>query len=58
MMAWRGDDPGSDWLDWTRYMEIERGTEKENEFKERPVLPSPLEVPRWAAGNPTPSGLM
>jgi len=53
MMAWRGDDPGTDWRDWTRYMEIEHGTSKQNEFKERPVLPSPQEVLRWASGAPT-----
>jgi len=48
MMAWRGDDPGQTWLDWTRYMEIEYGANGQNEYKERPVLPSPSEVLQWA----------
>lgn len=53
MMAWNGEEPGAAWLEWTRYMEIEHGADKQNEFKERPVLPSPLEVLRWAAGAPS-----
>jgi CRISPR-associated protein (TIGR03986 family) len=53
MMAWRGDDPGENWREWTRYMEIEYGAGKLNEFKERPVLPSPGEVLRWISGNPS-----
>jgi len=53
MMAWRGDDPGETWLEGIRYMEIERGTGKLNEFKERPVLPTPLEVINWASGTPS-----
>ena len=50
MMAWRGDD--SKWLDATRYMEIERGLDKINEYKERPVLPTPRGVLDWFAGEP------
>lgn len=32
------------WLDRTRYMEIEHGPSKINEYSERPVLPDPLAV--------------
>ncbi len=44
MLQWPGPDP-----EWTRYMEIERPDAKEkkgkkNEYKERPVLPSPFGV--------------
>jgi len=44
MLQWPGPDP-----EWTRYMEIERPDPKEkkgkrNEYKERPVLPSPFGV--------------
>lgn len=44
MLQWPGPDP-----DWTRYMEIERPDPnekrgKKNEYKERPVLPSPYGV--------------
>jgi CRISPR-associated protein (TIGR03986 family) len=53
MMAWRGDDPGNEWLGWTRYMEIEQGSNKLNEYKERPVLPRPTDVVRWFQGQPT-----
>jgi hypothetical protein len=42
MLAWRADDP--EWTDATRYMEIEHGPRKVNEYKERPVLPDPIEV--------------
>ncbi|MBK8989902.1 MAG: TIGR03986 family CRISPR-associated RAMP protein [Chloroflexi bacterium] len=42
MLVWREDD--SAWTDATRYMEIEYGPRKLNEYKERPVLPDPLEV--------------
>ena len=50
MMAWRGEDPGITWSEWTRYMEIEHGSGKLNEFKERPVLPTPAEVVKWSNG--------
>ena len=39
----------TDWLNKTRYMEIERKQDngsKKNEFKDRPVLPKPTEVKR------------
>ncbi len=44
MMQWRESDP--EWIEKTRYMEIERGEgrAKTNEYKERPVLPDPLAV--------------
>lgn len=42
MLTWREDDPA--WTEATRYMEIEYGPRKLNEYKERPVLPDPLEV--------------
>lgn len=42
MLAWHEDD--ADWTEATRYMEIEYGPRKLNEYKERPVLPDPLEV--------------
>lgn len=44
MLRWRGDEPDTNWLDETRYMEIEHGREKINEYKERPVLPTPTGV--------------
>lgn len=44
MLAWREDDPS--WTDATRYMEIEYGPRRLNEYKERPVLPDPLKVGR------------
>ncbi len=47
MLEWREGDP--DWLEATRYMEIEHGLDKVNEYKERPVLPDPLAV---VAGQP------
>jgi len=47
MLEWRKSDPN--WLEATRYMEIEHGSEKVNEYKERPVLPDPLAV---VAGQP------
>jgi CRISPR-associated protein (TIGR03986 family) len=47
MLEWRESDP--DWLEATRYMEIEHGLDKVNEYKERPVLPDPLAV---VAGQP------
>ena len=49
MLTWRGDAPSNDWLDWTRYMELNHGKNKLDEFKERPVLPGPREVANWAA---------
>lgn len=45
MLEWHDGD--SAWLERTRYMEIEREVAKSvkvNEYKERPVLPDPLEV--------------
>ncbi len=48
MMAWLGDDPGQDWQNWSRYMEIEHGESSLNEYKERPVLPTPTKVLEWA----------
>ena len=39
LLEWRESQP--QWMDATRYMEIERGNQKENEYKERPVLPTP-----------------
>jgi CRISPR-associated protein (TIGR03986 family) len=48
MMQWYEDD--AKWLDQTRYMEIERGLDKINEYKERPVLPTPQGVLELAAG--------
>ena len=48
MLQWRGDKPDDGWLDKTRYMEIEHDEEGKqyNEYKERPVLPSPFGI--WA----------
>ncbi len=42
MLEWHESDEA--WLDATRYMEIEHGLDKVNEYKERPVLPDPLAV--------------
>ena len=42
MLEWREGTEA--WDDATRYMEIERGDDKVNEYKERPVLPDPLAV--------------
>lgn len=42
MLEWR--EGTREWLDVTRYMEIEYGANKVNEYKERPVLPDPLGV--------------
>jgi CRISPR-associated protein (TIGR03986 family) len=42
LLEWREGDP--DWVEETRYMEIEYGPDKVNEYKERPVLPDPLIV--------------
>lgn len=42
MLEWREGTP--DWLAKTRYMEIEHGAKKVNEYKERPVLPDPLYI--------------
>ncbi len=47
LLEWR--EATSEWLDKTRYMEIEHGSQKINEYKERPVLPDPLAV---LAGQP------
>ncbi|MGH2542518.1 MAG: TIGR03986 family type III CRISPR-associated RAMP protein, partial [Ardenticatenaceae bacterium] len=42
MLEWR--EGTNSWRDLTRYMEIEYGPRKLNEYKERPVLPDPLAV--------------
>jgi len=42
LLEWREGDVG--WQDRTRYLEIERGANKDNEYKERPVLPDALKV--------------
>jgi CRISPR-associated protein (TIGR03986 family) len=39
MLEWR--ESTAEWLAQTRYMEIEHGLKKVNEYKERPVLPDP-----------------
>ncbi len=44
MLEWREGAP--EWLAKTRYMEVEHGTKKVNEYKERPVLPDPFGVAR------------
>lgn len=54
MLEWREGTP--DWLAKTRYMEIEHGPRKTNEYKERPVLPDPFGVlDMKAASAPSPS---
>lgn len=53
LLEWREGD--AKWLDLTRYMEIERGLDKANEYKERPVLPTPQEVIRIWRGESTPA---
>lgn len=42
MLEWREGTEA--WLNTTDYMEVEAGSRKVNEYKERPVLPNPLEV--------------
>lgn len=42
MLEWR--EGTEEWLQATSYMEVEAGTAKVNEYKERPVLPDPLAV--------------
>jgi len=42
MLEWHEGDNA--WLEATRFMEIEHGLDKVNEYKERPVLPDPLAV--------------
>ena len=42
MLEWRDATP--EWIDATRYMILEAGDKKINEYKERPVLPDPNEV--------------
>jgi len=49
MLEWREGD--TNWLDWTRYMEIEREPGRLNEYKERPVLPRPDGVVSLALGS-------
>jgi len=43
LLEWRGDTPDADWLNLTRYMEIEN-EQLGNEYAERPVLPTPRGV--------------
>lgn len=47
MLKWE-NNPSKEWLDWTRYMEIEHKS-LDNEYKERPVLPNPFGV--WSKVN-------
>lgn len=54
MLEWRDGD--TDWLERTRYMEIEHGPEKVNEYKERPVLPAPAGVVAQHQKRPIPKG--
>ncbi len=42
LLEWREGSP--EWLEATRYMSIQYGAGKINEYKERPVLPDPLAV--------------
>ncbi len=42
MLEWR--EGTETWLNTSSYMEVEAGPQKVNEYKERPVLPDPLEV--------------
>ncbi|GAB4156146.1 MAG: TIGR03986 family CRISPR-associated RAMP protein [Candidatus Promineifilaceae bacterium] len=42
MLRWWKRD--NNWLETTRYMEIRSGSEKLDEYSERPVLPDPIEV--------------
>lgn len=42
LLQWREGDRA--WLEATRYMEIEHGSRKINEYKDRPVLPDPSVV--------------
>jgi CRISPR-associated protein (TIGR03986 family) len=48
MLEWRDDD--EQWFKVTSYMEVEAGSNKINEYKERPVLPDPSDV---VAGAPS-----
>ncbi len=52
LLEWRESQPR--WMDATRYMEIERGSQKENEYKERPVLPTPEVVAGIYEGSASP----
>ena len=45
MLEWPADQPDEMWTEWTRYLEIEH-RENDNEYKDRPVLPTPQEVVR------------
>lgn len=47
LLSWPGP---SDHARYTRYMEIEHGPQKVNEYKLRPVLPTPLQVLQDAEG--------
>ncbi|MFN8443272.1 MAG: TIGR03986 family CRISPR-associated RAMP protein [Caldilineaceae bacterium] len=42
LLEWR--EGNAEWLDHTRYMEIERGINEKDEYDERPVLPDTLSV--------------
>lgn len=58
MLEWRQGT--ADWFERTRYMEIERGEDKINEYKERPVLPEPATVAKVSPvfkprGRPSPT---
>jgi cold shock CspA family protein len=48
LLEWR--EGGPEWQDRTRYLEIERGLNKENEYKERPVLSDALAVAASSQG--------
>ncbi len=41
LLEWHWRQSDANWHDQTRYMEIEYGLNKINEYKERPVLPNP-----------------
>jgi len=59
MLEWHGETPDKEWLELTRYMEIEHQEQhhgKEisyNEYKSRPVLPNPFGV--WTKLGPSQS---
>lgn len=55
MLEWQGENPGKEWMDMTRYMEIEHQDPRRgisyNEYKSRPVLPTPFGI--WAKLTPS-----
>lgn len=53
MLEWR--DTSDEWLETTRYMEIEHGEKQVNEYKERPVLPNPFGILELPITNNRPS---